>query len=133
MASPSTLPPGWREATLGELSHRVTKGTTPTTVGGRFTDRGIAFIKVESITDDGRVETDRVGYIDEETNDLLARSSLERGDVLFTIAGTIGRVGLVQEFVLPANTNQAVAIIRPDQSVVEPKYLYYSLRDATRI
>ena len=26
----------WRRVTLGELSHRITKGTTPTTIGGRF-------------------------------------------------------------------------------------------------
>ena len=133
MTSLSTLPSGWREVTLGELSHRVTKGTTPTTLGGRYTNRGIAFVKVESITDDGRIEEDKLAYIDEETNDLLARSSLQRDDVLFTIAGTIGRVGRVQETILPANTNQAVAIVRPDQRIIESKYLYYSLRDDTRI
>ncbi len=128
-----TAQDGWREVPLGELSHRVTKGTTPTTVGGRFTDRGIAFVKVESITNDGRIEEDKLAYIDEESNSLLARSSLEKDDVLFTIAGTIGRVGRVQETLLPANTNQAVAIVRPDRSIVDPKYLYYSLRDDARI
>ena len=123
----------WREIPLGKLSHRVTKGTTPTTVGGRFTDRGIAFVKVESITNDGRIVEDKLAHIDEETNNLLARSSLEKDDILFTIAGTIGRVGRVQDNILPANTNQAVAIVRPDQSIVESKYLYYSLRDDARI
>ena len=123
----------WPEVPLGEVSHRITKGTTPTTVGGRFTDTGIAFVKVESITNEGRIEEEKLAHIDEETNNLLGRSSLQRDDVLFTIAGTIGRVGRVQETLLPANTNQAVAIVRPDQGIVDSKYLYYSLRDDARI
>jgi type I restriction enzyme S subunit len=44
---------------------------------------------------------------------MLRRSQLAAGDVLITIAGTIGRVAVVTEDLLPANTNQAVAIIRP--------------------
>jgi hypothetical protein len=29
----SVLPDGWIEISLGEISHRITKGTTPTSVG----------------------------------------------------------------------------------------------------
>ena len=123
----------WREVALGELSHRITKGTTPTTVGGRFTDTGIGFVKVESITSEGRIDVARLAHIDDDTNALLARSSLHKNDVLFTIAGTIGRVAHVQEDILPANTNQAVAIVRPNQNAVDPAFLYYSLREDARI
>ncbi len=123
----------WREVPLGEISHRVTKGTTPTTIGGRFTVTGVAFVKVESITNEGRIDVTKLAHIDDETNDLLARSSLQKDDVLFTIAGTIGRVARVREDILPANTNQAVAIVRPNRSTVDPEFLYYSLRDDARI
>ena len=123
----------WRRVTLGELSHRITKGTTPTTIGGRFTDTGIAFVKVESITNEGRIDTAKLAHINDEANDLLARSSLQKGDVLFTIAGTIGRVARVRGDILPANTNQAVAIVRPNQNIVDSEFLYYSLRDDARI
>ena len=123
----------WRISTLGELSYRITKGTTPTTLGGRFTDSGIAFIKVESLTNEGSIDAAKVSYIDDNTNNLLARSKLEKGDVLFTIAGTIGRTALVKEDILPANTNQAVAIVRPNLDRVDPRYIYYALRDETRV
>jgi type I restriction enzyme S subunit len=123
----------WTQTTVGDVAHRVTKGTTPTTVGGRFVESGIAFVKVEAITDDGRLQPEKFAFIDEETNRLLERSVLQEDDVLFTIAGTIGRVAKVDASILPANTNQAVAIIRPNREVVEPRFLYYALRSRERI
>ncbi|MCK9356293.1 MAG: restriction endonuclease subunit S [Dehalococcoidia bacterium] len=107
----------------------MTKGTTPTTVGGRFADEGVTFVKVESITSEGSFDDSKFAHIDEATNRLLSRSVLQEGDVLFTIAGTIGRVARVHERILPANTNQAVAIVRPDPAVVDSRFLFYALRD----
>ena len=123
----------WPTSTVGAVSRRVTKGTTPTTIGGCFVDAGIAFVKVESITDDGRFDRAKFAFIDDHTNHLLARSVLEENDVLFTIAGTIGRVARVSRHVLPANTNQAVAIVRPDHSAIDSRFLYYVLRDDLRV
>ena len=42
----------------------------------------------------------------------LKRSRLEEKDILFSIAGTLGRTAIVNKSILPANTNQALAIIR---------------------
>jgi len=123
----------WRTATVGDVAIRVTKGTTPTTIGGRFVDRGISFVKVESITDDGRIDMNTLARIDEATNALLSRSVLEQDDILFTIAGTIGRAALVPAGLLPANTNQAVAIVRPNPQAVLPRFLYYVLSDESRV
>jgi type I restriction enzyme, S subunit len=123
----------WAQTTVGEVAHRVTKGTTPTTVGGRFAGSGISFVKVESITDDGRFLPEKFAFIDEATNRLLERSVLQEDDVLFTIAGTIGRVAKVDSSILPANTNQAIAIIRPNRTAVDPRFLYFALRDAERV
>ena len=56
-------------------------------------------------------------YIDEQThNKELKRSILKENDILFAIAGaTIGKVNIVKKEILPANTNQALAIIRLKQ------------------
>ena len=89
--------------------------------------------KVESITDEGRLDTAKLTNIDEHTHQLLTRSVLAEDDVLFSIAGTIGRVTWVQKDILPANTNQAVAIVRPNKEVIDPRFLYYILRDDSRI
>ncbi|KAA3607987.1 MAG: restriction endonuclease subunit S [Planctomycetota bacterium] len=123
----------WGETTIGDFAQRVTKGTTPTTLGGRFVEAGISYVKVESITNDGRFQPQKFAFIDEETNRLLERSVLQEDDVFFTIAGTIGRVSKVNASILPANTNQAVAIVRPNRAVIDPQFLYYALRDGQRV
>lgn len=109
---------------LSELCLVVTKGTTPTTLGKPFVESGINFIKAESILDDHSIDKSKFAFIDEETNALLKRSIIHAGDVVFTIAGTLGRFALIDENVLPANTNQAVAIIRADVEKVLPEYIY---------
>lgn len=117
------IPKGWRVACIEDITDVVTKGTTPTTIGGRFTEKGINFIKVESITESGTLIKSKFSFIDEETNILLKRSIIQEGDVLFSIAGTIGRVAIATKSILPANTNQAIAIIRPKRTMVDSNFL----------
>ncbi len=102
----------WPVARLGDLADKVTKGTTPTSVGHAFIDDGINFVKVESITKTGRFIREKFAHISPECHADLARSQLAAGDILFSIAGALGRTALVTDDILPANTNQALAIIR---------------------
>ena len=113
-----------KEVLLEKICEVVTKGTTPTTLKKSFTKTGINFIKAESILDNHSFDSTKFSFIDDETNSLLKRSIINENDILFTIAGTLGRFALVSNDILPANTNQAVAIIRHDKSKVDPYYLY---------
>ncbi len=106
------MPRGWRVARLGDVTERITKGTTPTTLKRPFVESGINFVKAESMTGDGGFIPEKFAFIDNETNELLKRSQLQEGDVLISIAGTIGRIAVMSKDFLPANTNQAVALIR---------------------
>ncbi|MDD2757815.1 MAG: restriction endonuclease subunit S [Patescibacteria group bacterium] len=117
----------WQKTTLGNISTLITKGTTPTTFGDNFVSKGINFLKIESISDDGRLIRDKVSYISESTNAKLRRSVMRTDDILFSIAGAIGRVMLVKSGYLPANANQALAIIRVDQDRIIPKFVFYYL------
>lgn len=117
------LPEGWVWAWVGEVSLLVTKGSTPTSYGFNYTSRGINFIKVENLSD-GRVNRSSLSeFITEDTHEFLKRSQLSENDVLFSIAGTIGRVAIVQHEDLPANINQAIALIRCPWQFIKPKYL----------
>lgn len=109
------IPEHWEVRRLKDLVTTITKGTTPSTLGKEIYKTGkIRFIKAENITYGEGIKDTPINYIDHETNDILSRSRLEEGDVLFVIAGaTIGKVAVVQLDILPANTNQAVCIIRP--------------------
>lgn len=102
----------WDKIKLGDLCELITKGTTPTSIGFRFTDSGVKFIKVESLTETGEIIPNKVAYIDEDCHKALKRSQLKENDILFSIAGALGRIGIVKKEILPANTNQALAIIR---------------------
>ena len=106
------LPKGWVQTKLSDLCSLVTKGTTPTTLGFQYQDAGVRFVKVESISGLG-INHALCAYINQDAHDALSRSKLSADDILFSIAGTLGRVALVKNSDLPANTNQALAIIRP--------------------
>ena len=108
---------------LSEIAELITKGTTPTTLGYDFQDEGVNFLKIECFDELGNYLSDKVAHISEECNEKLKRSQLRRGDVLFSIAGAIGRVGIVTEEMLPANTNQALAIIRINRDDVYLPYI----------
>ena len=49
-------------------------------------------------------------------------------DILITIAGTLGRTGLIRKQDLPLNTNQAISIIRiANKELTKLRYLTYML------
>ncbi len=101
-----------RRVRLSEIAELITKGTTPTTIGFDFLDKGVNFLRIECFSESGDLIKDKVAHISEECHAKLKRSQLESGDILFSIAGAIGRVAIVTKEMLPANTNQALAIIR---------------------
>lgn len=106
---------------LSEIAELITKGTTPTTLGYEFQDEGVKFLKTECFDENGGFIENKAAHISEECHERLKRSQLKAGDILFSIAGAIGRVAIVSEEMLPANTNQALAIIRiSDEQVYLP-------------
>jgi type I restriction enzyme S subunit len=119
----------WEVKRLGDESALITKGTTPTSLGKDFKKSGVNFIKVESMTPNGEFIKDKFGFIDGETHNLLKRSQLQDGDLLISIAGALGRTGIVNKDILPANTNQAFSIVRlKNNSGINIQFIYYLLR-----
>lgn len=113
---------------LSDECDLITKGTTPTTIGYDFTDEGIRFIKIENIDEKGRVNREGMSFISKDCNDVMKRSQLKNGDVLFSIAGAIGRCAIISQDLLPANINQALAIIRlKPSSMLKREFLKASL------
>ncbi len=118
----------WEGIELRNESELITKGTTPTSIGKDFKDTGINFIKIESLAENGDIVKDKVAFIDRETNIILKRSQLKENDILVSIAGALGRIALVNSDLLPANTNQALAIVRlKENAKLDYVYLFYYL------
>ena len=122
------IPQGWKVKQLVSLSEKITKGTTPTTLGEKFTEQGVAFLRVECIQDDIGIDKAKALFISAETHKKLKRSQLAENDILVTIAGSIGRMGLVTKRILPANINQAIGIIRVAPSLIPVIYAFYYLK-----
>jgi type I restriction enzyme S subunit len=121
------IPQHWEVRKIRAVSTRITKGTTPTTLGKEFVETGIRFLKVESISKDLTILRNKCAYIDAATDELLSRSRLRAGDVVVAIAGAIGRPAIILESLLPANANQAVAIISPATKQCLSEWLVYVL------
>ena len=124
---PFELPVGWEWVQLAVLAEQITKGTTPTTFGHGYTQEGVNFVKIENL-DRGRLNLAQMtDFISPETHEIMSRSQLSAGDVLFSIAGTIGKTAVVLDADLPANTNQALAIIKGAAKHVNQRFLLLAL------
>ncbi len=99
----------WEQRKLSDITSLITKGTTPKDKSG---NGEINFIKVENIDASSGEITECTKISIEEHEGYLKRSQLKENDILFSIAGTLGRTTVVNKELLPANTNQALAILR---------------------
>ena len=109
------VPMGWEVKHLKELSSKISKGTTPRKSDlSDVTDAPkTPFLKVRDITDNGYILKDNLELIPESISiGVLKRSVLKANDILVSIAGTIGRVTVIENDLNDANCNQAVAFIR---------------------
>jgi type I restriction enzyme S subunit len=97
----------WELRKLGEYSTLITKGTTPRDKSGIGV---VNFVKVENLVNGDTIPLQKIQL--EEHEGYLKRSQLIENDILFSIAGTLGRTAIVKKSILPANTNQALSIIR---------------------
>lgn len=120
--------------TLKDITTKITKGTTPTSIGCKFEKSGINFIKSESLVDGKTIDKSKFAFISERTHERLKRSQIEKNDILFSMAGMfLGKTGIATAEVVPANTNQAVAIIRVDDTKANYEYVYYYLNQKSVI
>ena len=122
----TNLPKHWSLKRLKFLTKIISKGSTPSTEGREMTTEGIRFIKAENIYK-SNVTEEPAFFIDEVTHRILKRSQLQENDLLFVIAGaTIGKVAIMLNEFLPANTNQAVSFIRLKKKI-DVEFCYYWL------
>ncbi len=120
----------WTVSKIYEIAEIVTKGTTPTTYGMPFTNSGVNFIKAEALNGDSSLDSSGFTFVSESTHEKLKRSMLVEGDILVTIAGAqVGRCGIVRVEHLPANTNQAVGIVRVRRERADPRFVYYFFKN----
>ena len=104
---------------------RLPKGVKPSPKPTPF-----PYISVKDLTDDGSVCTEKVGYISAEVQQTIQRYTISSRDVYVSIAGTIGKTGIVPPELDGANLteNAAKLVLREGWS---PQYVYWCTRSST--
>ncbi|MBL8098624.1 MAG: restriction endonuclease subunit S [Anaerolineales bacterium] len=107
---------------FSSLIEVITKGETPLWKGETYVDEGIPFLKVQNISIDGIFG--EITYITKELHDSMVRSKLQGGELLYTMAGSIGIATYLPKDFGEANINQAIAkIILKENISINKDYL----------
>jgi hypothetical protein len=116
---------------LGEVSSKITSfGAYELTNHIRFvhpSEDSIPFLTVTEITNPF-VEIGLARHIDRQSHQILEKSRCSEGTLLLSMAGSIGRIGIVPQGATECNSNQDVAKIFVDTQQSDPYFLgaYFS-------
>jgi type I restriction enzyme S subunit len=127
------IPKKWQFRRVKDLTKIISKGTTPSTEGEAYSNTGVRFVKAQNVNSNGKVVSKPFFFISKETNEILKRSQLEANDLLLVIAGaTTGKIAVIEESQLPANTNQAVCFLRlkNEEKKESLRYKYYYINSS---
>jgi restriction endonuclease S subunit len=114
-----------KRSSLGHLA-KVTDGEHGSV---KFVEDGIKYLTAENVKQ-GYVDFEGVRYVGPEVDRRNARARVNAGDVLISIKGTLGEVGVAEAELLPANMNRDVAIIKPFLSAPSGYFLSAFLRSS---
>lgn len=92
----------------------------------KYCSDGIRIIRITNVQD-GFIEDNDPKFYSYSTEKELQRFILHEGDILISLTGNVGRVGILNDSFLPAALNQRVGCIRPTKKACV-KFLYYQLR-----
>lgn len=108
---------------LKSISSLITKGSSPTWQGISYTDNiEVLFITSENVRE-GFLDLSKKKYLENKFNEIQPRSILKKGDILINIVGaSIGRACIFNLDEV-ANINQAVALVRCDQKLINIRLL----------
>ncbi|WP_447008567.1 restriction endonuclease subunit S [Saccharothrix isguenensis] len=81
-----------------------------------FVSRGVPFIRVNDLLNlEGR--TENLVHIPEKLSAQYRTTIVREGDLLVSVVGTLGRAAVASKYVVGANVNRAIAILRPNPGV----------------
>lgn len=109
--------PDWT-VRLGSIATGITNGDHG---GVEYTDSGVRYLRGQSVTEFGLDLAKDQRFISEAEHSRMVRAEVCPGDVLYTIAGSIGNACAVGGLDR-ANINQAIVRVRPLRHII-PQYL----------
>lgn len=92
-----------------------------------YVQSGLRVIRITNVKK-GYVIDEEPQFYPLETQEELKKYILKKGDLLISLTGNVGRVGILREDLLPAALNQRVGCLRvKDKSLVSLQYLFHLL------
>lgn len=106
------LPTGWKWARLGDLSQFVTSGSRDW--AKHYANEGAIFVRMGNLSKNHyQLRLDHIQRVNPPAGGEGTRTSLEGGDVLISITGDVGMLGLIPDDFGEAYINQHTAMVRP--------------------
>jgi len=110
------LPLGWAWTRLGEISQLVTSGSRDW--AKYYSKDGAIFVRMGNLSKDNyRMRLAQIQHVTPPINGEGGRTRLEPWDILISITGDVGMLGLVPEGFGEAYINQHTAMVRPMDEV----------------
>ena len=89
-----------------------------------YVDGGIPEIRGEALGDDGTIlKLDSERYIAPETNDQFPQTQLELGDIVMSVRGTMGKIGLVDKRYIGANITANLLRLSPKKGIASGHFV----------
>jgi type I restriction enzyme, S subunit len=107
----------WTKTTLGKVCSHIIDGTHYTP---KYVENGIPFYSVETVTDDNFSDTKFISY--EEHQNLIRRCKPERGDILMTRIGSLGKTKLI-DWDVDASIYVSLALLKLNNQI-SAEYVY---------
>lgn len=116
------IPQEWEVKNLECICKEVYR--YPTYYGITYVKSGIPEIRGELILESGKITEDLTiyRYIDEETSNKFPKTILEEGDIVISVRGTMGKVGIIPNQMEGSNITANLMRISPDKEITEPKW-----------
>lgn len=118
----------WDEIKLEEVCNLITDGKHGNCQDE--VDSGYYFISVKDISNSNIYYSEARQITKSDFEETHRRTNLEKGDVLMTNAGTIGRLAIAKDLPETRKTTfqKSVAIIKPNKDFISSYFLYSMLR-----
>ncbi|MEA5416216.1 restriction endonuclease subunit S [Synechococcus sp. BA-132 BA5] len=106
------VPSGWEWVRLGDLTMLVTSGSRDW--AKHYSNNGAIFVRMGNLSKDHyRLRLDHIQRVKAPADGEGTRTRLEPGDILISITGEVGMLGLIPDGFGEAYINQHTAMVRP--------------------
>lgn len=121
------LPKGWKWVRLADICEDIYR--YPSFYGIQHLPSGIPVIRGEHIGKNGEISTswETFWFVSNEVSEKFPRTILKKDDLVFTVRGTIGKVGIIRNIHIGSQISPNLIRISPLKTV-NSVYLWYYLQ-----